>query len=205
MKVLAEIPRRSSDGLRTGALRRSDQEAFVELLAGLPDARALLVIGAAPGRRKVSAALAAAAAASGTRTALLECELAAPALAEELGLAMAPGLHEYLRGAAEAEAILKPLVLAGPGSTEAREPLVCVVAGLPASDSPTLLASERFRYVAAGLRSSYELLVIDGPPPGRDAEVLAAMAVADTTVAVTDQGGEPPCLPAPVAGLVVWR
>ena len=38
-----------------------------------------------------------------------------PRLADALGLAPAPGLHEYLRWEAEAPEILQPLVLAGPG------------------------------------------------------------------------------------------
>jgi hypothetical protein len=205
VKVLAEIPPPSPAGLRTGALRRADLEAFAGLLASLPEARSLLLVGEAPRRRRVSAGLAAAAAAGGARTALLEADLAAPGLAEELGLATAPGLHEYLRGAAASEAILKPVVLAGPASGGAREPLVCVVAGRPASDAPALLGCERFRHMAAGLRDAYELLVVDGPPPGRDDEVLAAMAVADATLVLTDDPAWRPSLPAPPTGLLLYR
>ncbi|HMJ72021.1 MAG TPA: hypothetical protein VK471_01520 [Solirubrobacterales bacterium] len=203
MRVLAEIPARSSSELRTGTLRRADLAVYGSLLEELRPARSVLVTGEAPGRRGAAAGLAAAAAAIGTRTALLECELAEPGLAEALGLAVAPGLHEYLRGTADAGAILKPVALAGPGSAGASEPLVCVVAGRPAADGAALLASERFRHAVAGLNGAYELLVIDGPPPGREAELLAAMTIVEVTLVWSERGVPPPSLPAPAAGLVV--
>ena len=203
MKVLAEIPPPSSPDLRTGTLRRSDLEVFSGLLGELNGRRSVLITGEATGRRRASAGLAAAAAAAGTRTVLLECDLADPGLAEALGLASAPGLHEYLRGVAESEAILKPVALAGPGSAGATDPLVCIVAGRPAADAAALLASERFRRAALGLRDAYELLVIDGAPPEREAELLAAMAVADATIAWVNRLEGPASLPAPVDGLLV--
>jgi Mrp family chromosome partitioning ATPase len=166
-------------------------------------ARSVLLTGEAPGRREAAAALAAVAAAAGTRTALLECELVEPGLAEALGLAVAPGLHEYLRGTADSAEILKPVALAGPGSAGASEPLVCVVAGRPVGDGSALLDSERFRDAVSGLEGAYELLVIDGPPPARVGELLAAMAAADVTLAWTERGSSLPSLPAPAAGLVV--
>jgi Mrp family chromosome partitioning ATPase len=203
VRVLAEIPARSSSELRTGTLRRADLAVYGELLEELLPARSVLVTGEAPGRRGAAAGLAAAAAAAGTRTALLECELAEPGLAEALGLAVAPGLHEYLRGTADSAEILNPVALAGPGSAGASEPLVCVVAGRPAAEGAVLLDSERFRHAVSGLESSYELLVIDGPPPARVAELLATMAVAEVTLVWSERGVPPPSLPGPAAGLVV--
>jgi Mrp family chromosome partitioning ATPase len=203
VRVLAEIPARSSSELRTGTLRRADLAVYGALLEELSPARSVLFTGEAPGKREAAAGLAAAAAAAGTRTALLECELAEPGLAEALGLAAAPGLHEYLRGIADSGEILKPVALAGPGSAGASEPLVCVVAGRPAADGAVLLDSERFRHAVAGLLDAYELLVIDGPPPGRVAELLAAMTVAEVTLVWSERGMPPPSLPGPAAGLVV--
>jgi Mrp family chromosome partitioning ATPase len=203
VRVLAEIPARPSAELRTGTLRRADLAAYGGLLEELGPARSILLTGEAPGRRGTAAGLAATAAAAGTRTALLECELAQPGLAEALGLAVAPGLHEYLRGTADSAEILKPVVLAGPGSAGASEPLVCVVAGRPARDGSVLLDSERFRHAVSGLEDAYELLVIDGPPPGRVGELLAAMTVAEVTLVWSERGMLPPDLPGPAAGLVV--
>jgi Mrp family chromosome partitioning ATPase len=204
VRVLAEIPARSASGLRAGTLRRSDLEAYGRLLTELGGANAVLVTGANSGGRDVAVGLAASAAAVGTRTALLECELAEPALAETLGLAAAPGLHEYLLGTAEVERILKPVVLAGPGSAAASEPLVCVVAGRAATDEATLLGSERFRHAAARLRSAYELLVICGPSPQRgEAPLTAVAAVADAAIALVGRGESAPSLPVDLAGVVV--
>jgi hypothetical protein len=204
VKVLAKIPARSSPDLRAGTLRRRDLEAYGGLLEGLAGAGTVLVAGEGQGRWGGAVGLAAAAAASGIRAALLECELAAPALAEKLGLASAPGMHEYLRGSADVGAILKPVVLAGPGSAGASEPLVCVVAGRPAADAAALLCSERFRHAAAGLRDAYELLTIVAPSPGPDPGPLAAVAAeADAVLAWVDRAGTAPSLPVPVAGLVV--
>jgi Mrp family chromosome partitioning ATPase len=204
VKVLAEIPAGSAPAPRPGTLRRSALEAYGGLLAELGDARVVLVAGEGGLAMAGAVGLAAAAAASGTRTALLECEPAAPSLAEALGLATAPGLHEYLRGAAESERILKPVALAGPGSAAATEPLVCVVAGRPAADTATLLGSERFRHVLASLREAYELIVVKAPSWEGDPEPLAAVAAeADAVLAWAGPGAEPPRLPVSVTGLVV--
>ena len=203
VRVLAEIPARSSPDLRAGTLRRCDLEAFERLLEKLRDTRSVLMTGAGPSRRPVAVGLAAAAAAAGTRTALLECNLAEPRLADALGLANAPGLHEHLRGTVDAAEILKPVVLAGPGSAKATEPLVCVVAGRPASDGSALLASDGFGQAVKGLRSAYDLVVIDGPSLQDAPSLDALLAHADSAIACL--GPEEPRrnLPIPVAGLVI--
>ena len=204
MKVLAEIPARSLAELGAGTLRRRDLEAFGRLLEELSGAGTVLITGAGPGRRSVATGLAAAAAAAGTRTALLESDLAEPVLADALGLANAPGLHEYLRGAADSEQILSPVVLAGPGSARATEPLVCVVAGRPSREGSRLLGSDAFARALSGLSAAYELVVLAGPGLEDPGAVSLLGAHADATVAclddATDFHGE---LPLPVTGVVV--
>jgi hypothetical protein len=203
VRILAEIPARAP-GLRPGTLRRGDLEAYAALLDELAAARAALVVGDLPERHEGALGLAAAAAAAGRRTALLECDVSRPSLAEALGLASAPGLREYLSGEVEAERILKPVVLAGPGSAAAREALVCVVGGRPGDDASRLLGSERFRHVLRSLRDAHELLVVDAPPPALgEAATLAAAAEADAVLAWTRGGGAPPGLPVEPTGLVV--
>lgn len=202
MKVLAEIPPRPSPDLRTGTLRRGDLEAFGGLLEELGDARVVVVAGDSPGRLEASVGLAAAAAATGTRTALVECDLAEPRLADALGLATAPGLHEYLVGTADSAAILKPVALAGPGSADATEPLVCVVAGRSAGDARALLASDRLRPAIEGLRSAYELVVIDGPPLRDEHGLAAVSALADSTLACLGPS-DPRSFSTPVSGVVI--
>jgi polysaccharide biosynthesis transport protein len=202
VRVLAEIPARPSTELRTGTLRRADLEAFGGLRRELGAARVVLMTGIGVGRREAAAGLAAAAAATGARTALLECDLVEPALADALGLANAPGLCEHLRGAAEVAEILKPLVLAGPGSAGATEPLVCVVAGRPSADGPRLLASPAMAAAVDGLRVAYELVVIAGPPLRDERSLGALLGLVDATVACLDPS-EPRDLPITVTGLVI--
>ena len=202
--VLAEIG--GAGGARAGALRRTDLDALGGLLKRLADCRVLLLTGEEAVKSEVAAGLAAAAGASGRATALLECDLARPRLAEMLGLRPGPGLQEYLRWEASAPEILQPLVLAGPASAGAADAVVCVVAGAPSADASTLLASEGFRHATAKLRSAYELVVVDGPPlaGGGDSLALAAVAMeADATLACVTAGASlPKRLPVPVAGLV---
>jgi Mrp family chromosome partitioning ATPase len=201
VRVLAKIPARPSPDSRAGTLRRSDLAAYGELLRRLSGSRSVLVAGEADACRAGAVGLAAAAAAAGTRTALLECELADPGLAEALGLATAPGLHEHLRDAAGSEQILKPVALAGPGSADAVEPLVCVVGGRPAVNVAELLSSERFRRALAGLRDAYELLVVVAPAdPGA---LIAAASECDAVLAWTAPNAEAPALPVSATGLVV--
>lgn len=202
MKVLAEIPARSSPDLRAGTLRRCDLEAFGGLLEELGGARAVLMTGEGLSRRQAAVGLAAAAAAAGTRTALLECDLAEPGLADALGLASAPGLHEYLDGRADAESILKPVVLAGPGSAGATEPLVCVVAGRPSAEGPRLFASDVFAQALASLRAAYDLVVIDGPPIKDEHSLSAVRALADSVIACLGPS-DPRNLPMSVSGVVI--
>jgi len=204
VRVLGEIPALGPTALRAGTLRRCDQRAFGSLLEELNGTRTVLVTGDRARKRTAAVGLAAAAAAAGTRTALLECDLAEPTLAEALGLATVPGLREHLRGEVDPGRILKPVALAGPGSAAALEPLVCVVAGRPAVDARALLASESFAQVTTKLRDAYELVVIQGPPVATgDGSLEAVAAHADATLVCVGHPNEVPSLPVPVTGLVV--
>lgn len=203
MRVLGEIPAQATPAPRVGTLRRRDLTAFDGLREELRDARVVLLTGDPARRRHVAVGLATAAAAAGTRTVLVECDLGNPALAEELGLAVAPGLLEYLRGEVDAGRILKPVALAGPGSATASEPLVCVVAGRSARDGGSLLASEGFRHAVAKLRSGYELVVLEGPASGEDGALASVAAETDATLACVGSSDPAPDLPVSLTGLVV--
>ncbi len=172
--VLATISGPAPSASRAWSLRRSDVEALGEVQASLASDRVALVAGteapfAAP-------ALAAAAAAAGRRTALLECDLARPRLAVDLGLAPTPGLHEYLRWEVSAPEILQTLVLAGPAAAAAADPLVCITAGKPAADPRTLVGLDSFRHALARLRGAYDLVVLSGPSAGSPEAALDVVA-----------------------------
>jgi Mrp family chromosome partitioning ATPase len=211
VRVLAEIPARSSPDLPAGTLRRCDLEAFGGLLEELRESRSVLMTGAGLGRQQAAVGLAAAAAAAGTRTALLECDLSEPELADALGLANAPGLHEYLRGASASgrrgavgvEQILNPVVLAGPGSAEATEPLVCVVAGRPSHEAARLFASDALARVLSGLRAAYDFVVVLGPRLEEWGALSLLWDHVDATIACLDRAESNRELSFPVAGVVI--
>ncbi len=200
--VVAEVPAPNGASARLGALGRAELDAYGALAGGLRGANAVLATG--PAKSQVALGLAASSLAEGRRVALLECDLAAPALAGTLGLAPTPGLHEYLSDSVEAAEILQPLVLAGPASGRAAEPLACIVAGETLSDPVSLLDSERCDQAIEKLRRAYDLLVIDGPALEEDADALHALAEHSSATLVCGERGEiPKRLPIPVNGLVL--
>jgi receptor protein-tyrosine kinase len=176
LPVLAEIAGPDPSGRAVWALRREDLERLERPCDALVSQRAVLVSGGDEEAGALAVALAGAAAARGRRTVLVECDLARPRLALELGLTPTPGLHEYLRWEASAPEILQPLALAGPAADGAEEPLVCIAAGRQAPDPGTLLGLQSFRHMAAKLRHAYELVVIWGPPLAAGPAALGPLA-----------------------------
>ncbi|MFI5028593.1 MAG: hypothetical protein ACHQCF_06390 [Solirubrobacterales bacterium] len=215
MNTLAEISARSGRDLRAGTLRRADLEAFGAILDE-HGGGTLLITGAGDGPLALSTGLASAATARGIPTALLECDLSSPALADALGLEHGPGLREYLLEEAQAAEILQPLVLAGPASAAATGPLICIVAGEAGLDGPRAGDPEGFRHALAKLRHAYELVVLHGPPLGDESGVLREAAEgADSVLAcvgaalASGRAGRKLAkalrrLPAPAAGVVVY-
>ncbi|HMI81514.1 MAG TPA: hypothetical protein VK480_06970 [Solirubrobacterales bacterium] len=163
LPVLAEISGPAEEA-RAWSLRRGDFEALEGALPRLEEQRVVLLTGEAEAAPVAGVALAAAAAASGRRTILVECDLARPRLAAQVGLAAAPGLHEYLRWEAEAAELLQPVVLGGPAAGAAGEPLVCVCGGRPATKAETLLGLQSFAHMVMKLRNAYELVLLVGAP-----------------------------------------
>jgi MinD-like ATPase involved in chromosome partitioning or flagellar assembly len=184
LPILAEIsgPGPGSEAARAWSLRRADIASMRSLLDKLGDRRVVLAAG--DEALVAAVALAAAAGATGRRTALLECDLASPRLARALGLADAPGLHEYLLWEATAGQILQPLVLAGPAAHGVSDPLICIVAGAKAPNPSAVLNSESFRHAVGKLRRAYDLTILTGPALGPDRWALQSAAeVADTLFA----------------------
>jgi Mrp family chromosome partitioning ATPase len=201
--VLAEIPAAEGASQRPGALGRGALGAYSAFFAALHGSPVALLSG--PAKTGVATGLAAAATAEGRRVALLECDLSSPALAGTLGLGSGPGFAEYLRGQVEATQILQPLVLAGPASGRASEPLTCIVAGHPDPAPSPLLLSERCAGAIERLARAYELLVVDGPSLADDPEAFAALArLAGTTALCVERNERPKRLPAAIDGLVVF-
>jgi Mrp family chromosome partitioning ATPase len=201
--VLAEVERSERSSSRPGALGRAELQAYTELATKLTKTGSVFVTG--PAKGQVGLGLAAAATAEGRRVALLECDLAGPALAERLGLASGPGLHDYLLDEADAGEILQPLVLAGPAAGRATEPLTCIVAGEPEPKPVALLDSERCDHAIERLKRAYDLLLIDGPPLSEDVDALRALTEhTAVTIACGPARDLPKRMPVPVSGLVVF-
>jgi Mrp family chromosome partitioning ATPase len=188
LPVLAEISGPGGESPRAWSLRRADHERLQPLLPRLAEHRVLLVAGDEEAGRLVAISCAAASAAAGRRTVLVECDLERPLLATDLGLAPAPGLHEYLRWEAEAQEVVQPVVLAGPAAADA-QPLACVVGGRPAAQARTLLGLQSFSHMTAKLRNAYAQVVIAGPPALTAPESLReAAAQADAVLAALPSG-----------------
>ncbi len=180
--VLAEVTG-PADG-RAWALRRRDFASLTQLLPRLAERRVVALAGEGEATAVAAIAVAAAASASGRRAILVDCDLGQPRLAAHVGLAAAPGLHEYLRWEAEPQEILQPVVLAGSATAGASDPLVCVCGGRPASKAETLLGLQSFAHMVEKLRTAYELTLLLAPPVlGEPAACRAVALQADATIA----------------------
>jgi len=185
LPVLARVSGPPKDA-RVWSLRQADFKALETALQRLEAQRVVLVGGEREATPVAALALAAAAAASGRRTILVECDLAQPHLAAHVGLAAAPGLHEYLRWEAEPADVLQPVALGGPAANGSDDPLACVCGGRPASKAETLLGLQSFAHMVKKLRAAYELVLLSAPPPLEEpGPCLAAARQADAVVAAT--------------------
>lgn len=208
LPVLAEIAG-PAEGSRAWSLRREDFASLERALPRLDGQRVVLVSGEGEAAPVAAIALAAAATSAGRRTILVECDLAHPRLAAQVGLATAPGLHEYLRWEAEPQEVVQPVVLGGPAATGQTEPLVCICAGRPSTKAETLLGLQSFAHMVAKLRGAYELVVLSGPSaidePGacasvaRQADAAVAGLNAEDGRAIHKAIGK---LPAPALGAI---
>lgn len=201
--LLAEIPDAPREGAAPGALSGAEMDAFGEVLGRLGGARTVLATGEADAGGTVALGLATTAVAQGRRAVLVECDLAHPRLAESLGLATAPGLVEYLRGEAEARALLEPVVLAGPAAAAALDPLVCVVAGRPVAEPWGLLASGSLRRALANVGEAYELTVVAAPSLRHPHSLAPLLPQVEATIACVSRANRRRRLPVAVSGIVV--
>jgi Mrp family chromosome partitioning ATPase len=184
LPLLAEIGSPASSNGRAWGLRRADLETLRKVLGSVADRRVVLVTGEEAPAATLAVALAGVAAAAGTPTALVECDVERPRLAADLGLAPEPGLHEYLRWEATPAQIVQPLALLGSASSAGAGPLACVCAGRPVRDARTLLGLGSFRHMTTKLRSAYDLVVLLGPGlEGAGGALSSAAAEADCSLA----------------------
>lgn len=183
LPVLAEISG-PVEGTRAWSLRRRDFEALGAVLPRLTGQRVVAVTGEGEEPAVAAVALAAAAAAAGRRTILVDCDLARPRLAAQVGLDPRPGLHEYLRWEAEPAEVLRPVAMTGRESAGNDGQLVCVCGGEPATEAEALLGLQSFDHVVEKLRGGYELVLLLAPPVlGEPGACRAVASQADAVVA----------------------
>jgi Mrp family chromosome partitioning ATPase len=188
LSVLAEIGAPASSNGRSWGLRRNDLEALRGVLGEMGRRRVALVTGEEGPAATLAVALAGVAAAAGTATALVECDVERPRIAADLGLSPTPGLHEYLRWEVTPGEIVQPLTLAGSASSPEAGPLACVCAGRATRDARTLLGLGSFHHMTTKLRDAYELVVLLGPPlEGAGGALSSAAAEADCVLSALSE------------------
>lgn len=179
---------------RRGKSEAIDAEAFriirahLSFLADGEPSRVVLVTSGLPeeGKSTVAAGVAAAAAASGVRALLVECDLRRPTLAGRFGLEPEPGLSDLLAGRASREDVTRRVpvgvqraVSNGSAPHDAGGPALDVIlAGSPHPQPASLLGSDEFAALVGQLRDAYELVVIDTSPtlPVVDAHEIVPLA-----------------------------
>jgi|SRR5665213_1397411 len=171
----AALGRSAKNRAKAGeALPSSETEAFHLIRAHLRyfnvdrELRTLLIASAAPGDGKTTVArhLASAAARMGSRVLLIEADLRRPTLALQLDIASGPGLADVLIGAVSLSDAVQSIDFdqpAGRGS-QART-LDALVAGAALPPNPgELIESHAMEGLLEGVKSTYDLVVIDTPP-----------------------------------------
>jgi Mrp family chromosome partitioning ATPase len=153
-------------------------ELCAKVTDGLGKTPVLLFSGAAEksGTTTVLLNLAFSASRQGCRVAVVEGNLAQPALAERLGLEAAAGWHEFLSGQVGLEKAVQPT---------AQPRLFALVAGTGARDS--VLSPEAYRWVLGWLRQRFDLLLIDAPNVGDQAALATLLPASDGIYLVLPQ------------------
>jgi capsular exopolysaccharide synthesis family protein len=168
--------------LRTNlaALESDEPVKTVLVTSGLPE----------EGKSTVAASLAAAAAAAGQRTLLVEADMRRPVLARRLGVQGSPGLAEYLMGTAKPADVLQRVPVHAASGTNgssangssADRALVFIASGNAQGEPTELLASPRCRDFLESVAEAYDLVVIDSSPLLSTADPLELLPHADSVL-----------------------
>ena len=143
--------------------------------------KVVLITSALPGEGKSTTAmlLAASSASSGKRTILLDCDLRLRSTSEALQSKHRPGLSEILRG----KATVEDVILVDPVTK-----INVIPAGSLTLGTADFLMSQEMADLIAALRSSFDYIVIDGPPLLPVVDALALATVADKILVIVEWG-----------------
>lgn len=145
------------------------------------------------GKSTVAASLAAANAAAGKRTLLVECDLRRPVFSDRLSIRATPGLSEYLSGQAGPEDIVQVVTLAeagpdreanngGAAPSSVAGQLAVIAAGSQSLRPAELIGSNRFRTFLEDVTKAYEVIIIDTPPLLAVADTLEILPLVDAVL-----------------------
>jgi capsular exopolysaccharide synthesis family protein len=190
--ALARSARRRGDS--GGVIPASEAEAFHLIRAHLryfnvdKELRTLLVASAAPGDGKTTVArhLASAAARMGGRVLLLEADLRRPTLAQQLDISSGPGISDVLIGAVLMNEAIQSVALdQALGEGASGRTLDVLVAGAALPPNPgELIESHAMEVLLEGVRSAYDLVVIDTPPLTAVSDAFPLLGKVDGVVIV---------------------
>lgn len=172
LSIIAGIPNlRRKRGVIRPDSQREAQEAFRSLRLNLLHAYGsagpivLTVSSPGPGDGKsfVTSNLGLSFAELGRRTVIIDADLRRGALHRNFSMDRKPGLTEALRGSARG-----PVVRA-----TSHDNLFLLPGGSRAADGPELLSSKHMRDLIMGLRSEFEVVLVDSPPLGAGVDPFA--------------------------------
>lgn len=139
--------------------------------------RTVVVTSSVPGEGKTTTALslAAASAASGARTLIIDCDMRQPSLHKNLSVENEAGLAEFLSGQRDLEDLVQ---------VEPKTGLYYVLAGKRPPSPTDLLGSLRMRRLLQQLGDAFDLVVLDSPPVLAVSDALLLVRQTDTTIFV---------------------
>jgi capsular exopolysaccharide synthesis family protein len=144
-----------------------------------PVAVAITSPGSGDGKSFVSSNLALAFGHANYRTLLVDADLRRGALHRLLNLPRQPGLTDYLGGGVSLERVIQRTSCPS---------LDFVAGGSRRQDAPELLSSPRMADLMSGLRSTYDVVIVDTPPLGAGVDALAVASLSKNLIMVLRLG-----------------
>jgi polysaccharide biosynthesis transport protein len=159
-------------GMRIGLELSNARPKVVLITSALPD----------EGKSTTAMLLAASSASAGKRTVLLDCDLRLRSTSEALQSKHRPGLSEVLRG----KVTIDDVLLEDPVTK-----INVIPAGAITLNTADFLMSREMADLIESLRSSFDYIVIDGPPLLPVVDALALATIADKILLVVEWGRTP--------------
>ena len=194
LPAIGILPERKTLRLgRTGTARRFDDavtltRSMLQHRGASNSPQVILLTSAVPreGKTFFAVALAKNAAAAGSNTLLIDCDLRRPAVAAQLGMQARHGLENI-----RADGGCRVQTFTGTGDAQPFD----VITAAPGTANPQdLLASSEVQTMLSRARSLYDLIILDAPPVLGFADARVLSTVSDSTLLVVQWGRTSPKL-----------